>query len=320
MTSPESPLGKRFTNWPVIIVLLWMTAMNPQQSYAAPALQQEATPRTGALIYALSELLDELNVPHAMNLESIAAATQRWRRQPGQERWEMPDIKLDFQRQERVMAHLEKLGLVKELRPKSREFEYALLLGATAPRMENRLQQLAKLWRDGVRFNEIIFLVGQRPLTPGIDQVETLVARILGREASTETRKNARPMTETEAAVMVYEVTDLPEAMRKVPVHYVDTPRFWQENHWQRANTRDTLKKWLERADTSPGKTLIISDQPHALYQQEVVRQELPTTSFPTEVTGQQAGVDTRIAVYLDALALWLHNLQNRLSAHGYSN
>lgn len=318
MTSSEPPLRKLFTNGSVIIVLLWMTAMNPQQSYSASASQQ-AMPRTNALIYALSELLDELNVPHAMNLESITAATQRWRRQPGQERWEMPDIKLDFQRQERVMAHLEKLGLVKELRPKSQEFEYALLLGATAPRMETRLLQLAKLWQDGVRFNEIIFLVGQRPLTPGIDQVDTLVTRVLGKAASEEARRNARPMTETEAATMVYETTELPEAMRKVPVHYVDTPRYWHNDHWQRANTRDTLKKWMERADTSPGKTLIVSDQPHSLYQQEVVRQELPA-SFPTEVTGQRAGVDTRIAIYLDALALWLHNLQSRLSAHGYSN
>ena len=318
MTSSDFLLRKQFREWSVLTVLLWMTVMNPQQNYATPAPQQ-ATPRTNALVHTMSELLDKLNVPHAMNLESITEASQRWRRKPGQERWEMPDIKLDFKQQERIMELLRKLELVSELRPKSKQFEYALLLGATVPRMENRLQQLIKLWVDGVRFNEIIFLVGQRPLTPGIDQVDTLVTRVLGKDATDEARKNARPMTETEAAHLVYQVADMPEDMRKVPIHYVDTPRLWQDDHWRRANTRDTLKKWMEQKNNEPSKTLVVSDQPHSLYQQEVVRQELPP-AFHIEVTGQEAGVDTRIAVYLDALALWLHNLEQRLATHAYGS
>ncbi|KEQ14941.1 hypothetical protein GZ77_11885 [Endozoicomonas montiporae] len=293
--------------------------MNAQTLYSAPA--QPLSPiHSDELINTLSSLLDELDVPHSLDLDSITNAAQRWRRKPGQERWEMPDIKLDDEQHQKVMAHLKKIGLVDELKPSSKHFEYALLLGATVPRMETRLKQLVKLWHEGVRFNQIVFLVAQRPLIAGIDQVDTLISRVIGKGAPESAQKNARPQTETEGARMVFEATEMPEAMRKIPVIYIDTPRYWNENYWQRANTRDTLKKWIQEYKTpdgkpAGGKTLVVSDQPHALYQHEVVRQELPE-SFKTEVTGEKAADETRTAIYLDALALWLHNLQKRVSAN----
>ena len=300
-------------------VLLWMTVMNSEMTNAAP-LRHLSPIHSDELINSLSSLLDELDVPHSMDLDSIINASQRWRRKPDQERWEMPDIKLDFQKQQTVMAHLTKIGLVDELKPSSQHFEYALLLGATVPRMEIRLKQLVKLWREGVRFNQIVFLVAQRPLTAGIDQVDTLIDRVVGKNTSEKAHKNVRPLTETEGARLVFEVTEMPDDMRRLPVIYIDTPRYWQDTYWQRANTRDTLKRWLleykaPNGKPAGGKTLVVSDQPHALYQHEVVRQELPET-FITEVTGGAAGDETRTAIFLDALALWLHNLQKRVSAH----
>ena len=299
-------------------VLFWMTVMNSETTCSAP-LQRLSPIHNDELINSLSSLLDELDVPHSMDLNSIINASQRWRRKPDQERWEMPDIKLDFQKQQKVMAHLHKIGLVDELKPASQHFEYALLLGATVPRMEIRLNQLVKLWHEGVRFNQIVFLVGQRPLTAGIDQVDSLIDRVIGKNAPEKARKNARPQTETEGARLVFTMTRMPDEMRRLPVIYIDTPRYWQDTYWQRANTRDTLERWLQEykapnGKPAGGKALVVSDQPHALYQHEVVRQALPET-FTTEITGGAAGSETRTVIFLDALALWLHNLQKRVSA-----
>lgn len=313
MTLSYLPMRRLF------FLLLWMTVMNSQSLYSASA--QPLSPiHKDDLVTSLSLLLDELGVPHSQDLNAICNASQRWRRKPDQERWEIQDIKMDDQRHQKVMALLEKLGLVNELKPSPQQYEYALLLGATIPRMEARLNQLVKLWNEGTRFNQIIFLVAQRPLTADIDQVDTLIGRMIGKEASEKERQNARPQTETEGALMVFKATNMPDDMRKIPVLYIDTPRYWHNDHWQRANTRDTLKKWMEEykapaGKPAGGKTLVVSDQPHSLYQHEVVRQELPDI-FETKVTGEKARDNTRVVIYLDALALWLHNLQKRLSDH----
>lgn len=259
----------------------------------------------------LASLMGEMEIPHQNSLQSLIKTSQQWRRQPGQERWEMQDIVLPEEKEKAVMGCLEQLSLIKELTPERTHFEYALLLGATVPRMERRMNHLAQLWEQGVRFNKLIFLVGQRPLVDAIDKTDSLIAKNIGKQATGHKAEVARPLTETEGARLVYESINMPASMKHVEVDFIDSPRNWEGDHWQRANTRDTLKRWmLDRPE--PGATLVISDQPHALYQLEVVRQELPD-AFLTEVAAQQADKDARLILCLDALALWLHNLQSRL-------
>ncbi|MGI9276628.1 MAG: hypothetical protein ACR2PT_17520 [Endozoicomonas sp.] len=291
------------------VYLLWITLM------ITPYSSSSGSPdSSGNFMSPLSGLLNTFKIPHDQTLKSMTEASQVWRRKPGQERWEMPEVKLGKTEHDTVQKFLNQLGLVDELMPESANYHYALLLGATVPRMERRLNHLASLWKKGVRFKRIIFLVGQRPLADGIDKVDTLIARTIGKQATGERANAARPLTETEGAKLVFETSDLPPAMRLVPVEFVDTPRTWQHDHWQRANTRDTLKQWLGRKP-EPGKTLVISDQPHAFYQAEVVKQELPD-SFAVDAAAQESDPDTQLSIYLDALALWLHNRQKRTSRY----
>ena len=258
------------------------------------------------LIQFLSELLDELNIRHTLNLESIIRATQQWRRKPGQERWEMVDLQLSEEKHQEVLDKLSKLNLVKEIKPESRHFEYALVLGATVPRMERRLMHLARLWQEGIRFNQLIFLVGQRKLTEGVDKVDHLISK-----SSNQTLLPSALKTETDGSKLVYQALEIPEAMRERPVLFVDSPDVWTGEEWRRANTRDTIEYWLKQSPVS-GTTLVLSDQPHALYQLEVVRQALGNRFVP-EVAAKEADTDTRIILYLDALALWLHNLKQSI-------
>lgn len=278
-----------------LALFTWMLSMF--FSYSAFSDQQKLT-------NDLDSLMSILGIPHHSDFNSMTSASQVWRRSPAQERWQLPDIKIDPPTHTKAMKQLRLMGLVDEAKPIGKEFDYVILLGATVPRMQRRLEYLANLWQDGVRYKRLIFLVGQRPLDAKIDQVDQLIANTSGHLAT----PGSKPITETEGAVMLFQSTHLMPEMRAVPVNFVDSPRHWNETYWQRPNTRDTLQSWL-RYNPRPGSVLVMSDQPHGLYQSEVVRQELPE-SFTIELAAQAADRDTRMVIYLDALALWLHNLQ----------
>lgn len=255
-----------------------------------------------ALLSSLDMLLTELSIPHDSTLESIISTSQIWRRTPGQERWELPELNISKDQKDRAFELLEKLGLITSAEPSNKQYDYALLLGATVPRMKRRLYYLAYWWDQGVRFRCLIFLVGQRPLYPGFDDLDILASKAANKSL------DPYPFTETEAAIMLHQLAPMPEAMRAVPVEFVDTPRNWRDGFWHRANTRDTIKYWV-KAEPLPGTALIISDQPHGAYQKEVARQELPT-GFSVDLAAGPADPETTLPVYLDALALWLHNLK----------
>ncbi|MGB1272558.1 MAG: hypothetical protein ACPG5T_10835 [Endozoicomonas sp.] len=271
----------------------------PGGSSASPPSSQSHQ----ALLSHLDELLQLLDVPHGATLDEMIVASQIWRRKPGQERWEVPDLNITRTTRQNAFQLLEKLGMVQEILPTRNQYQYALLLGATVPRMQRRLNELLKLWQQGIRFEQLVFLVGQRPLQPDIDLPTQFTLRAINNAADV----NSLPATETEGAKMIYSATLLPNDLKRIPVLFVDTPRYWRENGWQRPNTRDTLKQWVS-SKPIPGSTLVLSDQPHSHYQKEVVRQELPD-GFSVDLAAHQADPDARLVLYLDALALWLHNM-----------
>ena len=258
------------------------------------------------LAVELDKLLTILQVPHDKTLDDMIAASQKWRRKPGQERWELKDLSIDQKTHQQAMDQLHRLDMMGEIKPQYQEYDYVLLLGATIPRMRQRLEHLVRLWQQGIRFHRLVFLVGLRPLTRDVDQVEQLVIKAAGHKASPE----AWPVNELEGAEMLYRSTSMPEAMSKVPVDYVDTRRRWAHNRWHRANTRDTAITWFNK-HPKPGKTLVISEQPSAHYQHEVVRQELPER-FIVDLAAMPAPSETRLVLALDALALWLHNIRKQ--------
>ncbi|MRI33596.1 hypothetical protein EOPP23_11420 [Endozoicomonas sp. OPT23] len=243
----------------------------------------------------VADILDLLHIPHTQTPAGIIKASQIWRRKPDQERWELKDLPLDTQQKNQLLSKVQDLGFAKEIKPRTNHFDYALLLGATVPRMKDRLNHLINLWQQGLRYNRLVFLVSNRTLNSRGDLMKP-------------EQNESMPETETEGALWLYKNQNLPEAMKQVPAEYIDTPETWNGSYWRRANTRDTLKAWLKQNPDS-GKALVISDQPNSLYQFEVVRQELPD-DFTIELTAGKASDSVPAVLYLDALALWLHNLQ----------
>jgi len=251
----------------------------------------------------LDQIQTLLNIPHKNTPESMTQASSAWRRKPGVERWEMPEVNVSAETKVKVLQILTSLGLVHELKPDKQNYDYVLLLGATIPRMQRRLNQVNRLWTEGVTSNQILFLTGERPLIQNIDHVDELVKQATGGNIS----ESARPLTETEGAKMIWVTSTIPKSLRNTDCRFITSPRIWTDNQWQRPNTRNTLQQWM-KSNPPAGSVLIISDQPHAAYQQIVVQSELPN-SFSTTLAAEAADIHTPLAIYLDALALWLHNM-----------
>lgn len=235
---------------------------------------------------ALQELTTYLHIPEDADL--IEETQKRWLRKPTQERWEMQE--LSAEEREYVLSWGERIGLFSDWLPAETHYDQALILGATTERMEMRLNYLKKLWEEGTRFDQIVWLTGERPLDPRVD-------------AKSDVCK-----TETEVARLLWQEADLPLEMKALLCTFIAVPMKGEAPHLKRPNTEDTLIAWLETGVKSCS-ALFVSDQPFCGYQYAVIEKALPPTlSF--DVVG--AGVDPRghpaaAAITLDSIARWLY-------------
>ncbi|HEB41658.1 MAG TPA: hypothetical protein ENI08_01390, partial [Candidatus Dependentiae bacterium] len=232
----------------------------------------------GSSSQELLDLLDATNIQHDGTLESIVKATQcrqdkgGWLRIPGKERWEVKEIFPEKRAQ--LMTVFDKLGTIKEIEPTHNYYNYALILGATVPRMRSRLQYLIELWEKGVRFDSINVLVGQRPLDPNLESPEILLDK---NNTMIPFRKDWQltgdlPTTEAEAAKLIFEQSPLPAEWDNLSVMFVDTPmQPTGTGKLRRPTTQDSIIYWL-KTDPKPGSILAISNQPYAHYQDTVLR------------------------------------------------
>lgn len=235
---------------------------------------------------ALSELAETLGIPK--DADTITATQKNWLRKPGQERWEQTELSPD--QREFVLHWAEEQDLFSTWEPSCETYDSALILGATTARMQMRLDHLKKLWAQGTRFNEIVWLTGDRPLDKRVDHF-------------TETCSN-----ESEAAHIIWEETELPEDMRNLNVVFIAVPMKIEGNALKRPNTEDTIIAWLETI-SKPCRALFVSDQPFCGYQFAVIKTCLPK-EFAFDLVGP--GVDPKshpaaAAITLDSIARWIY-------------
>lgn len=236
---------------------------------------------------ALIRLAQSLGIP--ADADIVAEAQKRWLRKAGQERWELTELALEQRRI--VLKWAQEQGLFSHWTPSLTKYDKALILGATTPRMEMRLNYLKQLWNQGVRFNEIVWLTGDRPLNSHAD------------------RLTERCDTESQAARVLWQEADLPDAMRNLPVVFVAVPMKGEGLFRQRPSTEDTVIAWLEQANSC--KALFVSNQPLCGYQFAVVKAHLPN-KFQFDLVGPGFDLSNPpfpaiAALTLDSLARWLY-------------
>jgi len=253
-------------------------------SFAQPIQQRRLEPA------ALSELAAAFNI--AQDADLVAETQKYWLRKAGKERWELEE--LSTEKREFVLNWAEKQGLLLPWLPVDQAYDKALILGATTGCMKMRLDYLKKLWTQGTRFTEIVFLTGDRPLDPRIDGLTD------------------RCKTESAAAKILWDESDLPEEMRKLPAVFIAVPMKVEGELLKRPNTEDTIIAWVEQ-EKKPCRSLFVSDQPFCGYQFAVIKKALPD-SFLFDVVGdgvKSINHPAAAAVILDSVARWIYQ-ENR--------
>ncbi|HSX26123.1 MAG TPA: hypothetical protein VLE89_03860 [Chlamydiales bacterium] len=220
--------------------------------------------------------------PQAMPAEIVAETHRLWA-QPSKERWEYD------RRFEELRAQLwplfDELHLLQAQKPQKMHYHYALVVGALLSRVEDRVHFLTDLYKEGIQFDQIVFLTGERPL---LDAEQSLTGL----------------KTEREMAEWVYARSDLP---KEIPVLFIDAPMkkgsktTYYLNRIARPGLNDTLFFWL-KTNPTPGDALLISSQPYLNYHQAVAEHHLPDP-FTVEPAGPAASPTASVALILDTLA-----------------
>lgn len=225
-----------------------------------------------------------------------------FKRDAKKERWELSD-KSTWNRQ-LLLKDISDLGFVDAVKPSKRHYKTAVLLGATGPRMQTRINYLIEVWNQGTRFNRIVFLTGDRDLVD------------VDKESNPGLSKN-----ETELFKQLWAQAKLPEELRKLPTLWVDSPKIKNpDGSLKRPDTVSTIETWKLQENIAHEALLAFSNQPYVDYQQCALLNYLPK-SVAVETVGPAADSATLIALYLDTLASCLEfcpsnsEFQNRLSA-----
>ncbi len=250
----------------------------------------------------LLELLNLLAIEHDDSLKNIVEITQKnWLRKPGAERWHMKDIYQE--KHAKIFPLLDKIGVLKEIKPSKQSYDYLLFYGASLGRMQKRL---STLWKHGVTFKAFIFFTGDRPLDLKIEPIKDLfynkkhpvteyeAGRALFSQAQTPLQLLNAPLY-----VITEQHTEIPEK-DELKIIFVDTPMKGS----QRPTTADTVTLWL-KSNPKPGSCLVTSSQPYVGYQDTIASLLIPKT-FDIETVGSSS-IEQNIAVHLDNLARWLY-------------
>lgn len=248
--------------------------------FALPMQERQIDPE------ALSRLALELNIPLAADI--IAETQKQWLRQAGQERWDLKELSSD--QKQFVLTWASEEGFFTAWQPIDSFYDKALILGATTGHMQMRLDFLKQLWEEGVRFREVVWLTGERPLVPRVDQLTD------------------RCSNESEAAFILWQETEMPEEMRKLPAVFISVPMKNEAGSPKRPNTKDTIIAWIDE-EPEPCKALFISTQPFCGYQFAVIKSSLPETFF-FDVAGPGAEPSSHpaaAAITLDSIARWIY-------------
>jgi|GEM_PF-493544 len=237
---------------------------------------------------ALSELLTLTDVPAVDNFNDLVRQTQAHWFQRGKERWEFgPRFEA---RRAQLMPVLRRLNVIDAIRAEDKHYRYGLVHGAMASAVARRLDFLVEEWQRGVRFDEIVFVTGQRRLDSTLEK--TFIAAGL--------------KTEPEMMQYLWKSKALPAALKRLPLKIADAlPVRSPGGQLKRPQTKDAIQAWLA-SNPQPAKAVFISNQPYVGYQHAVAETTMPK-QFDFETIGPAASEKTKISVCLDAIARWLY-------------
>ncbi|MES2504069.1 MAG: hypothetical protein V4534_04240 [Myxococcota bacterium] len=207
-----------------------------------------------------------------------------FKRTSGQERWELQDDP-NWDR-DRILKSLTELGLKDATFPQKRFYTSAVMLGATAPKMQERVNYLIRIWNEGTRFEKVVFLTGDRDF----GEIDQPFSRADG-------------SNETQLLRHIWAHTPKPVGLDSLPELWVDAPKIRHaDGLLGRPTTVSTIEAWKKMENLAGEDLLAFSNQPTVDYQECALMNYLPK-GVKVETIGPKANADLPIAIYLDALA-----------------
>jgi hypothetical protein len=205
------------------------------------------------------------------NAEQFNAVFQReFLRPKGKERWEAYELgtKIGEEDFDAIASACKKLGMLRDVRPRLSFYDYIVIFGSSTEFMRRACEFVSKEMGPFIVKNrgiKIFFLTAARPLDERIDSPE--IMKELG------ARK--LPVTEEQAARMIFE-----KEMAKFHVECefigVDPKTLKREaGELKRANTGDTVDKFLRECFLPPGAMVAVSTNPFIGFQDCVMRNKL---------------------------------------------
>lgn len=238
-------------------------------------------------------------------------AQTHWLRKKKQERWQMGTSKYDDKFQ-LVKPHLRAIGFIDDVKPKTKQPDHVLVLGATISRMRNRAQYLFHLVDTGqLTPKKITFLVSDRKLDKNIEPTSVLLDSKYIRH-SWQKPLNL-PKTESEAAKFIWNQLPKPACMKGIPVKFITTHTLIKKGHRSRPSTGDTINTWLK---TKPkvGSIVAISNNPYVPYQYQTTKPILMRHAWfenggTLEVVGAKADSHLKMGPLLDNVARYIYSI-----------
>ncbi len=257
----------------------------------------------------LKELLS-LEGIQEKNLTDIVAITQaKWiaARQGarGTERRDLFETGVDESKKKKILGIARRIGLFSPVKPTRKHYDYAVCLGAFLGTAKKRLEGLIALWEQGVRFDTLVFLGGERYLreTSGdsLDIFGKLVIPI-----------GSLYRTEFDMLKLLWKIKqkEMPQSMREAlegKVIFVNAPR----GKAARPSTADTFRNWLEEHRPKPGSVLSMSTIGFVSYQHLVGKNCLGKVFYLDTVCPEGEQVENpTVVVTLDTLAKVLYEIE----------
>lgn len=263
----------------------------------------------------LARLLELTSIVPVQNPHQLIEATQhQYLRPKNLERWELEPLHFG-EYQEEILTLLQKMGFIDEVHASGRNFHGALILGGVVGAMRQRIAFLVEEWKRGVHCAYIVCLTGDRARFQEKESASILFNKnngILPLKADFKA-PDILPENELEIMKFLFAHSELPEEFSKIPVIFVDAKKTAHSDPSnKRITTLDTMRAWLQEHKPMPADYLVVSCQPHIIYQ-DVIAHSVAPPSFRLESIGpKEVYGPLTIQNALDALARALYQNHHR--------
>jgi hypothetical protein len=249
------------------------------------------SPAAQDIFYHLGESINTLEQANSFAQKNLLRTGERWDAQQ-----ETDVIQKVRASEVAIKNDLKKLEMLDAVKPSKTKYIYALVMGALLETVQQRMDYLAQLIKQGYQFEIVVLLGGQRAL-------RDIERQSLPQDVTTE----------AQMMVYVYENNEILKNQKKL---LVDAPMITKPDGTQTRPTTDSTLEYFTVVALKDGFCLVISNNPFIARQTAVTQRVLDQTRFPTDGAGPAYIEGSRdILVLVDEFARTVYELFKQFGA-----